>query len=83
MGGEGGGGGPPGEPLPGIGGGGGGALIPGIGGGGGGPAGVCGNPPGTAGDAEKSIAGVGDTGLFSLADNGRGGAMVPNKRDAN
>src|SRR5205823_5644917 len=86
-------GGPRGAELFGIGGGGG-AEDPGIGGGGGGGAagapdsgiggGGGGGAPGldakAAGTDGKSCTGVG--GLLSIADNGRGGAMVPNRIDA-
>jgi hypothetical protein len=88
-------GGPRGAELFGIGGGGG-AEDPGIGGGGGGGGGAVGAPnsgigggggggaPGldskAAGTDGESCTGVG--GLLSIADNGRGGAMVPNRIDA-
>jgi hypothetical protein len=85
-------GGPRGAELFGIGGGGG-AEDPGIGGGGGGAAGAPnsgiggggggGAPrldPKAAGTDGESCTGVG--GLLSIADNGRGGAMVPNRIDA-
>jgi hypothetical protein len=85
-------GGPRGAELFGIGGGGG-AEDPGIGGGGGGPPGApeSGMGGGGGGGAdglgskapgidEPSCTGV--EGLLSIADNGRGGAMVPNRIDA-
>lgn len=82
----GGGGGGPSEP--GIGGGGG-APPAGIGGGGGAPpsgiGGGGGAPPAGMGGGGGGEAGEGDVGLeslFSMADIGRGGAMVPNRIDA-
>lgn len=76
--------------IPGIGGGGG-ALLLGIGGGGGGAAGasnvlsvndpgIGGAAGGATGDVTESCTGV--CGLLSMADNGRGGAIVPNSREA-
>ena len=76
----GGGGGAFGGKAPGIGGSGGadGALDPGIGGGGGADSGelmAC-------DDGVKGLSGAGDFGLSSMADNGRGGPMVPKRIEA-
>lgn len=92
----GGGGGNPGAAPDGIGGGGGAPNVGIGGGGGGGPEGSSKafslNAPGMGGGGGGGAEGAADTGarsctgvcgLLSIADNGRGGAMVPKSRDAN